>query len=170
MMSDTSALAGKLSSARSSGGSPTMPWLVALTSIAAPLSAASRSPQPSAAMGPPNSPASADHDDGAGIGAPPGLRFAHAFDIAEGIVVVPSERSIGCDDDAVHRADATCQRIDPVDDRERGLLVRDGQVAAGETERRQCPQGGTRMFGLDGERHIGAREAILAEPIIVQFR
>src|SRR5262249_18368076 len=63
-----------------------------------------------------------------------------------------------------------CQRMDPVDDRERSLLVRDGQVAAGETERWQRPQGGAQMFGLDGQRHVGACEAVLGKPIIVQFR
>ena len=53
-----------------------------------------------------------------------GLRLAHAFDVAEGIVVLAVERAVGGDHDAVHRADATRERIDPVDDVERGLLVR----------------------------------------------
>ena len=39
--------------------------------------------------------AGADHDDGAGIGAPRGLRLAHALDLAEGDLVPPFDRSIG---------------------------------------------------------------------------
>src|SRR5262249_57107461 len=48
----------------------------------------------------PRAAAGADDHDGAGIGAPGGLRLTHALDIAEGVVILSHERSIGCDDDA----------------------------------------------------------------------
>ena len=112
--------------------------------------------------------ARADHDNGAGIGPPCGLRLAHAFDIAERIVVLPDERSIVRDNDAVHGADTLRQRIDLVDDVERGLLVRNGQVAAGETQRRKRPQRSAQARRLDRERQIGAGEAVLRQPVIVQ--
>ena len=193
-MSETSALAGRASSARSSGGSPTH----ALTggvdqhrrAVERGLRARSHG---SARIGPPNSRASAcarasvrltsrisrapcvdqadqhraraaagaDHHDRAGIGAPAGLRLAHALDVAEGVVVLAVERSVGRDHDAVHRADAARERIDPVDDAERGLLVRNGQVAAGEAERRQRAQRGAQAVGLDRQRQVGAGQAVL---------
>ncbi len=112
--------------------------------------------------------ARADHDNGAGIGAPCGLCLAHAFDIAERIVVLPDERSIVRDNDAVHGADTLRQRINLVDDVERGLLVRNGQVAAGETQRRKRPQRSAQARRLDRKRQIGAGEAVLRQPVIVQ--
>jgi hypothetical protein len=106
--------------------------------------------------------ACADHHDRAGIGAPARLRLANAFDVAEGVVVLAFERSVGSDDDAIHRADAVGERIDPVDHTERSLLVRNGQVAAREAERRERPQRRAQAVGLDGKRQVAADQARVA--------
>ena len=58
-MSITSARIGSASSGRSSGASPTMPWLVVLTRIAAPSSACARPSHGTTRIGPPNSAAKA---------------------------------------------------------------------------------------------------------------
>jgi hypothetical protein len=80
------------------------------------------------------------------------------------------ERSVRPNHDAVRGTYAPRRVIDLVHEGERRLLVRDGKVAAGETERRQRPQGRTETLRLDGERHIGAGKPMLREPVSVQLR
>jgi hypothetical protein len=62
------------------------------------------------------------------------------------------------------------ERIDPVDHTERSLLVRNGQVAAGEAERRERPQRGALAVCLDGKRQVAADQPVLRQPLIVQLR
>ena len=85
-------------------------------------------------------------------------------------VLCASRLPSAVDDDRVDRADAAGQRIDPVDDRHRLLLVRDRQVAAAEAERRQRPQRRFQLSRLDRQRHVGAVDAMFVEPEIVQRR
>jgi hypothetical protein len=85
-------------------------------------------------------------------------------------VVVARERSVGGDHDAVHRADAPRQRVELVDQVERGFLMWNRQVAAGKAERRQRAQRRAQAVGLDRQRQVAAGELVLREPVIVQGR
>ena len=112
----------------------------------------------------------ADHHNRTGIRPPARLRFPHALDIAEGIVIGAGQRTIRANDDAVHRPDASRQQIDLVNEVKRRLLVRNGQVAAGKSECCKRMQGRAQPFGRDSERQIAAGQAVAREPIIVQLR
>jgi len=86
------------------------------------------------------------------------------------VVVRAPQRSIWPDHDTTDRPDATPELIDLVDDGQRPLFVRNGQIAAGKSERRQRAQCGVQALGPDGERNVGARELILAEEVVVEGR
>ena len=76
--------------------------------------------------------AGAEHDGGTSAGAPSGLRRTQILAKAEYIGVAALERAVGADDHRVDRTDARRNRVDLIDDGKRRLLVRHGEIAAGE--------------------------------------
>src|SRR5579863_9334880 len=79
--------------------------------------------------------ACADHDTGTSVGAPAGLLFFDALDETVTIVVGARERPVGSDNHTTDRAYALRDSVDFIDPLHRLLLVRECQIATGESER-----------------------------------
>jgi hypothetical protein len=114
--------------------------------------------------------AGSEHDRRSRRGLPVGRRLAQVFAKAVGVGIARFEAAVRRDDDRIDGADPPRDGVDPVDDRERRLLVRKRQVAAAKAERRQSPQGLFEPLRRHRQRHIGAVDGELFEPEAVQHR
>src|SRR6202011_5531086 len=95
--------------------------------------------------------ARADDDNWTRVGTPARLLLRQAFNEPEAVVIAARQRSIRAHGDATDGADTARGRLHLIDDGERRLLVRDGQIGADEGERRQRAQRRAEAFRLDRE-------------------
>ena len=79
--------------------------------------------------------ACADHDTGPSVSAPAGLFLSDALDETVTIVIGARERPVGPDHHTTDCAYALCDSVDFIDPLHRLLLVRESQIATGESER-----------------------------------
>ena len=89
----------------------------------------------------PRRPAGTQHCRRSGVSAPVRLGVEKALDVTKAVVVKTAERAVRPDDDGVDGADATRDRVDMVKHLHRGDLVRNRDIAAGKTQRRESGQG-----------------------------
>jgi hypothetical protein len=89
---------------------------------------------------------------------------------AEAIGVGAEQAAIRTHDDGVDRGDAPGQRVELIDQRHRRLLVRHGDVAAAEAQRRHAAQRRRQPLGRHRQRHIRAVDAIARQPMAMQLR
>ena len=87
-----------------------------------------------------------------------GLRVAQALDEAVAVVVEAGERAVLLDDDGVDRADPAREVVDAIDQRHDRLLVRRGDVAAAQAQRRQAPHRRFELLGRHREQHVAPRQ------------
>ena len=106
--------------------------------------------------------ARAEHDDRAAIGTPRGVGVAQALDEAVAVVVEAGERSVLLDDDCVDRADPAREIVDAIEQRKDRLLVRRGDVAAAQAERRDAAHRRFELLRRHGEQHVAARRCRIA--------
>src|SRR6185295_13476144 len=111
----------------------------------------------------PRAAACADDDCRSRVRPPGRLLLQHVLHKPVGVVVGAPQRAVLSYDDAADGANTSGDGIDLVDDGEGALLVRDGQVAAGEGEGTESAQRAVQIVRLDGQRHIRARKAMLPE-------
>ena len=114
--------------------------------------------------------ARAEHDRRARRRHPNQAPVAQVFAKPVDIGVAGFEAAIGGDDYRVGGPDPARQRVDPVYHPECCLLVRDRQIAAAKTQRRQRPQRLLDVFGPHRQRQIGAVDPGLVEPETMQQR
>ena len=69
--------------------------------------------------------------------------------------------------ECVHRARPLSRQVDRVADLEGGEFVRNRDVRAGETGVHQAAHGGGEVLGRNGQRYVGAVDAMLLQPIAV---
>ena len=86
------------------------------------------------------------------------------------VVVRTPERCIRPHDHAADRPDPPCRIIDLVNDRKRTYFVGNGEVAAGEPERRKRAQRWLQSFRGNREGKVCAGEPVLFEKVIVEGR
>ena len=99
-----------------------------------------------------------------------GLGFTQTFDVAEGVGIGSAQTAICLHHHGVDRANAPGNRVDLVQDRQGLHFVRNSQVAAGKTEHRQRAQGLLELRCLHRQRHIGASQSILRDPVAMDER
>ncbi|MCY1169174.1 hypothetical protein D9M73_91930 [compost metagenome] len=114
--------------------------------------------------------ACAQHGDGAGIGTPVGFCIEQALDVAKAVVVETLERAVRPDHDGVHRTHASGVGVHLVHQLERIHLVRQGDVAAAKAQRRQARNGDVELARRDRQLHIGTRQTVLLDPVVVDQR
>jgi hypothetical protein len=86
------------------------------------------------------------------------------------VVVRTPERFVRPHDHAADRADPPRRIIDIVNDRKRTLFVGNGEVAAGEPQRRKRAQRWLQPFRRNRKRKVCAGEPVLLEKVIVEGR
>jgi hypothetical protein len=95
---------------------------------------------------------------------------AQVFDKAVAVGVVRLDAAVGAKYERVGGAEAPRQRVGRIGELERRLLVRHGQVDAGEAELGQGTQRGFEIFGAYRQRHVGAVDLVVRQPVAVQAR
>ena len=111
--------------------------------------------------------AGSDDRDRSGIGPPVGAELLQVAEKPQPVVIGPEQRTVVAHHDAADSADLLRDLVDLVNDFHRILLVRDGQIAAGETQWMHGAQRRPDLAGFDRQRHIGAGKALLFHPVVV---
>src|SRR4030095_11753525 len=99
----------------------------------------------------------AEQDGGARIAAPCGLELLQVGDEAEAVGIVAEDAAVVAHDERVDGADALRRRSQHVDEADGALLVRQGDVAAAEAERRQRADALLQPVRVWRERGVHAR-------------
>ena len=91
-----------------------------------------------------------------------------AFEKTEGIGVAAHQQPLRIDDDGVDGADPIGGRGRLVDQRQRPLFMRNGDIDAAKSELRQRGENTIEMLGTYRERYVGAVDPVMLEPQPVQ--
>ena len=117
----------------------------------------------------PGAAAGADHHRRPRIGAPRRMPLQDVLHEPERVVVRAEERPVRPDDDAADGPDPLRDGINGVHHREGVFLVRNRDVAAGESEWGQAAQGGVEILGTDRQRHVRAGQTVLRHQVVVDY-
>ena len=117
----------------------------------------------------PRGAASAHDHGGASIRAPAREGLAQVLHESIPVVVRAGQGAVRIDGDAGDGADAPGARIRMIDDAQRLFLVGNGEVAARKAKGGEGAQGLLQSLRLDGEGHIGSRQPIALEPVVVEL-
>ncbi len=98
------------------------------------------------------------------------LDLLQVGDEAEAVGIVAEDGAVVAHHQHVDGADALGDRGQFVDEAERALLVRQGDVAAAEAERRQRADALLQLARVRGERDVGAVDPELLQPVAMQPR